>query len=145
MKITFSSNLTPSLKKKIENAIDHFDEQGEIVYKARNIIKLIELDGVHSINSKRYKIPNIINRFAYRWFRKSKAQRAFEYASILRDKGFLTPKPFAYAEERTGLFIKESFYVSEHVFDVYEFREIRDKPIQDIESLLRKAVYPISF
>ena len=80
----------------------------------RNTIKLFELDG-HTINIKSFKVPNIFNQIAYRFLRKSKAQRSFEYANILLDSGIGTPQPIAYYEFSTALLFKKSFYVSHHL------------------------------
>ena len=36
---------------------------------------------------KKYKRPALINCLIYTWFRKSKAQRAFEYAELFLQRG----------------------------------------------------------
>ena len=63
----------------------------------RNKIKLFELEG-KTINIKSFKVPNLINKIAYKYFRKSKARRSFEYATTLLEKGIGTPQPIAYFE-----------------------------------------------
>ena len=45
-----------------------FSEEGKTIYKARNEIKVFEVDGVE-LNVKRYRIPLLINRVIYRFFR----------------------------------------------------------------------------
>lgn len=69
-----------------------FSEEGKTIYKARNEIKVFEVDGVE-LNVKRYRIPLLINRVIYRFFRQPKAVRAYEYALRLVAKGFETPAP----------------------------------------------------
>ena len=56
-----------------------FSEEGKTIYKARNEIKVFEVDGVE-LNVKRYRVPLLINRVIYRFFRQPKAVRAYEYA-----------------------------------------------------------------
>ena len=56
-----------------------FSEEGKTIYKARNEIKVFEVDGVE-LNVKRYRVPLLINRIIYRFFRRPKAVRAYEYA-----------------------------------------------------------------
>ena len=73
-----------------------FSEEGKTIYKARNEIKVFEVDGVE-LNVKRYRVPLLINRVIYRFFRQPKAVRAYEYALRLVAKGFETPAPIAYA------------------------------------------------
>ena len=66
-----------------------FSEEGKTIYKARNEIKVFEVDGVE-LNVKRYRVPLLINRVIYRFFRQPKAVRAYEYALRLVAKGFET-------------------------------------------------------
>jgi hypothetical protein len=63
----------------------------------RNKIKLFELEG-NTINIKSFKIPNLINKIVYKYFRKSKARRSFEFATILLENKIGTPQPIAYYE-----------------------------------------------
>jgi hypothetical protein len=63
----------------------------ELFWKDRNVIKLFDLNG-QTINIKSFKVPNIVNK-AYKYFRKSKAKRSFEYATILLENGIGTPQP----------------------------------------------------
>ena len=104
----------------------------------RNKIKLFELDGA-TINIKSFKIPNIINQVAYKYFRKSKARRSYEYATVLLEKGIGTPQPIAFAEDFTVLGIKESYYISEHLSCDLTFRELVEIPdYPDHEKILRQ-------
>ncbi|MCS2332128.1 hypothetical protein NXW93_13990 [Parabacteroides distasonis] len=64
-----------------------FSEEGKTIYKARNEIKVFEVDGVE-LNVKRYRVPLLINRVIYRFFRQPKAVRAYEYALRLVAQGF---------------------------------------------------------
>ncbi len=76
----------------------------------RNKIKLFELEG-KTINIKSFKIPHLINKIAYKYFRKSKARRSYEYANRLIENGIGTPQPIAYAENFTlSGFRKELLY-----------------------------------
>ena len=76
--------------KKLENrlleCIKCFDSEGEnFIIGKRNTIKLFEVDE-KIINIKSFKKPHLINKIAYKYFRKSKARRSFEYANILLEK-----------------------------------------------------------
>ena len=62
----------------IDNIILNFDTQGEAFgNQDRNSLRLFNLND-KTINVKSFKIPNVINQIAYKFFRKSKAQRSFE-------------------------------------------------------------------
>ena len=99
----------------LDRVVQNFDSTGEeFGNQDRNSIKLFELEG-NTINVKSFKVPNIVNQIAYRIFRKSKAQRSFEYANTLRKLNIGTPQPIAYYEFTTPFFLKKSFYLSEHL------------------------------
>ena len=90
------------------------------------------------LNIKSFRIPNIINQIAYRFFRKSKAQRSFEYANKLIKLDVGTPQPIAFYEFKTSFLFKKSFYVSEHLNCDLTYRELTtnfDYP--DFENILR--------
>lgn len=104
----------------------------------RNVIKLFDLDG-KTINIKSFKIPNIVNKVAYKYFRKSKAKRSFEYATILLERGIGTPEPLAYFESFNSIGLRDSYYVSEHLEANLTFRELVEIPdYPDNENILRQ-------
>jgi tRNA A-37 threonylcarbamoyl transferase component Bud32 len=88
-----------------------FSTEGETIYKGRNELKVFDTD-FGKIVVKSFRIPHIINRFAYSFFRFSKAERSYEYSLEILKRGFQTPQPVAYMELfKTGL-LSESYYVS---------------------------------
>ncbi|MCI4443187.1 MAG: hypothetical protein JHC39_06725, partial [Lentimicrobium sp.] len=104
----------------------------------RNKIKLFELDG-KIINIKSFKIPNFINKVVYKYFRKSKAKRSFEFATKLLEKGIGTPQPIAYFENYDIIGLKDSYYVSEHLQCDLTFRELVEIPeYPDHSTILRQ-------
>lgn len=110
------------LKPDILEFINNFNTTGDYVVKGeRNSIKKKVLQGV-VVNVKQFKLPNAFNAFVYKYIRKSKARRSFEYANILIDKDILTPFPVAYFEETSALGLKRSFYISKHVDYDLDFR-----------------------
>ncbi|WP_304132974.1 lipopolysaccharide kinase InaA family protein [Mesonia mobilis] len=123
MKIVFSET-SSAHKSEIINIIKDFEVKGENIYGgSRNTIKTYDVGDI-VINVKSFKIPNLINQIAYRFFRKSKAQRSFEYAQHLKKLNIGTPEPIAYFEEFSSLSFKRSFYVSEHLESDLTFREL---------------------
>jgi len=121
------------------NCIEYFDSKGEdFIVGQRNKIKIFKLDG-KNINIKSFKTPNFINKVAYKYFRKSKARRSFEYATTLLEKGIGTPQPIAYFENHDGFGLKDSYYVSEHLQCDLTFRELVEIPdFPDHENILRQ-------
>lgn len=103
----------------------------------RNSLKLFELEG-KAFNVKSFRIPNIINQVAYKFFRKSKAQRSFEYANKLKELGVGTPQPIAYYEYKTLFLFQRSYYISEQLECDLTYRELtRDLNFPDHETILR--------
>ncbi|MGJ8685393.1 MAG: lipopolysaccharide kinase InaA family protein [Nonlabens sp.] len=126
------------LKEPIQAAIERFDSIGRSLHDGRNAVKVIEVSG-ESLNFKRFKKPNAINKIVYRFFRKSKAQRSYEYATILKEKGIGTPDPIAYLEEKGTLSFKTSFYISKQLDCDFTYRElINDDSIPDKEQILKE-------
>jgi len=104
----------------------------------RNTIKTFQLGNI-TLNIKSFKKPNIINAIAYRFIRKSKARRSYEYANTLLQKGIGTPQPFACFEKMGALGLKDSYYVSEHLMPDLTFRELVEVPAwPGHESILRQ-------
>ena len=105
---------------------------------ARNKIRLIEKEGL-IINVKSFKIPNLLNKVVYRYFRKSKAKRSFEFANYLIENNIGTPTPIAYFENYSALGLRDSYYMSEHLTTALTFRELVTQPnYPDHEIILRQ-------
>lgn len=126
------------LKEPIQKAIEQFDAVGRSLHDGRNLVKVIPVNDL-SLNFKRFKKPNAINKIVYRFFRKSKAQRSYEYATILKEKGIGTPDPIAYMEEKGLLSFGTSFYISMQVDCDFTYRElINDDTILNKEQILKE-------
>ena len=114
-------------KKSIDEILMNFNAVGQSLFAddkgRRNRIKVVEKDG-KKFNIKSFKKPNYINRYVYVMFRKSKAERSFEFAEKLIKKGIGTPKPIAYAEETSKGALTKSFYISEHLDYDLTFRDL---------------------
>ncbi len=61
---------------------------------------------------KYFKIPYFINKIVYTFFKKSKAQKSYEYALKIKD---FTPKPIGYIEFYKFGLLDESYFVSRKV------------------------------
>ena len=106
------------------NIKQFFKENSNTIHKARNELKVIEHEN-QKLVVKYFKIPHFINKIVYTFFKKSKAQKSYEYALKIKD---FTPKPIGYIEFYKFGLLDESYFVSEK-FD-YDFT-IRE-PLLDI-------------
>ena len=112
MKLIINSDFK-SYTSFIESIPSIFDKEGESIYKARNEIKTYTINDV-TFNVKSYKVPILINRIAYTFFRPTKAKRAYEYALRLLSMGIQTPTPVAYMEEKKHGLLTHSYFISLH-------------------------------
>lgn len=114
------------LQSQFDFLLENFKNSGELIgSEKRNIIKVFKVEGL-KVNIKSFKKPNFINSLIYGYFRKSKAQRSFEYANILLSKNIGTPQPLAFYENKTITGLKESYYFSVH---------------QDVDLMFRNLIF----
>lgn len=125
-------------QKTFEKLLSNFKNEGILIgTDKRNAIKYFDIDG-DKINIKSFKKPNFINKIVYRYFRKSKAKRSFEFAQILLDNGFGTPQPMAYLENFDVIGLTSSYYFSRQLDNVFMFRAtIFDVNFENREEITR--------
>ena len=130
------------LEAQLLNCIKHFDTKGEYVTKGeRNVIKSF-IVAYEAINIKSFKTPKTFNSLIYRYFRKSKARRSFEYAEKLIESDILTPFPIAYIENISVSGLKESYYLSKHVDYDFDFRDLIHNPLfENRDEILRQFTH----
>lgn len=122
----------------LDDCIAHFDTKGTpFGNQDRNALKLFKLDDI-TLNVKSFRVPNLINQIAYKFFRKSKAQRSFEYANKLDGLGIGTPQPVAYYEYKTLFLFKKSYYISAQLDCDLTYRALtKDLDYPNHEAILR--------
>ena len=87
-----------------------FQQEGKSIYEGRNSVKLFSSQGMDFI-VKRFKKPNIVQGISYSFFKKSKAERAFLYAGIFRDRGIDTPHEIAFIEIKKNRLLSDSYFI----------------------------------
>lgn len=125
------------LKNEIQALPERFKNEGEVLEKDRNVIKIISVDGI-PMNVKSFKIPNPINRLAYAYVRPSKAERSYKYAELLLKRGIGTPKPIAYIICKNLLGISHSYYISLQQEHDFLFRDLKLQNPPEMEQILRE-------
>lgn len=116
--------------KNIQNCFIHSNTS---IHKARNEIKIIDFEG-QKLVVKSFKIPNIINKVVYTFFRDSKAKKSYENSVKIID---FVPNPVGFVEFKKFGLLNESYYISEK-FD-YDFT-IRE-PLRDNDFENKKEVF----
>lgn len=90
---------------------DYFENQGELLFAGRNIVKRFHIEGLDVV-VKRYGHMTFFNRLMYSTFRKSKAIRAYLHASQLSSLEISTPKEIAAIEIYTKGILQDSYFIS---------------------------------
>ncbi|WP_282124692.1 lipopolysaccharide kinase InaA family protein [Algibacter mikhailovii] len=109
-----------------DDIIHNFDSKGEnFGNQDRNSLKLFKLRK-KTINVKSFRIPHLVNQIVYRFFRKSKAQRSYEYANKLLAMNVGTPQPIGYYEFKSLFLFNKSYYISEQLDCDLTYRELVD-------------------
>jgi serine/threonine protein kinase len=138
MKFIFAEGLY-AYKDDILSTLKKFKNEGKLIGDgSRNVIKVFNLKGI-DFNFKLFKQHNIINRHVYKFYRKSKARRSFEYAHMLIQKGYWTPKPVAYIENHDFIGLTSSYYISEQLENCWTFDLVlRDHSFPDREQIIKE-------
>lgn len=131
--------LNPSyehLRDWVESLPQTFAQQGEIIYDARNQIRVIEGPDHERYNVKRYCCPKWYNRLIYTFFRKPKAVRAYTNALLLNQRGIATPEPIAYILCGKG-WLAESYLITRQIDYAHRLYEWGDGLTEGREDVMR--------
>ena len=119
-------NINPKykhLESFLENLPENFNSIGTSIYKGRNEIKTIEIDGI-ILNVKSFKVPHLVNKIAYTYIRKSKAEKSFKFGLKLTELNINTPEPVASIVCNKNGLIYHSYYISLQFECDYTIREL---------------------
>lgn len=119
-----------------ESIKDIFSHDDHTIHKARNELKIIDLNGIKTV-VKSFKIPHFLNRIVYTYFRKSKAYKSYHNALRLEELGISTPKPIALIEFYELGLLGESFFIAEHFEYDFTIRTPLLEPLEDREAIFK--------
>ena len=129
------------MDKALLDIINKFDSLGsDFVVGKRNKIKIIPYNNI-ILNIKSFKKPIFLNGIIYKFFRKSKAERSYNYAKILTNKGIGTPNPIAFYENKSNFRLLDSYYICEHLSPDYVFKNLFITHIEDLETILKQFTH----
>lgn len=124
-----------TFKEFVLNIKEHFKTNTHTIHKARNELKIIKFNNIELV-VKAFKVPNIINQFAYSYIRNSKAKKSFTNAMTLIQKEVNSPDPIAYIEFYDKTLLKESFFISLNYKHDFLIRE----PLYETDFLNREEI-----
>lgn len=125
----------PSFASLLQNIKALFGSSGESIHKARNELKIMDLDGINCV-VKAFRVPNFVNQFAYAYIRKSKAYKSYHNALKLQSLEVNTPEPIGYIEFYDSGLLQESFFVSRHYPYEITMANVRDDDLSDKTAIL---------
>ncbi|WP_321470586.1 hypothetical protein [Halarcobacter sp.] len=96
--------------KFLENIKEFFKDSETSIHKARNEIKIIDFEG-EKLVVKSFKVPHILNKIIYSFFRDSKAKKSYENSLKIGD---FAPRAIGYIEFKNSFLFEKSFFVSEN-------------------------------
>ncbi|CAA6808556.1 MAG: FIG00388958: hypothetical protein [uncultured Sulfurovum sp.] len=115
-----------------------FIKNNQSIHKARNELKIIKHHNITTV-VKAFKIPNIINQFAYAYLRGSKAKKSYYNSMKLIELGIQTPEPIGYIEFYEKDLLKESFFISLHQPYNFLIREpLYEANFSDRENIIKQ-------
>ena len=119
----------------IQRLPDTFGTEGEILVDGRNQVREVVVEGERLV-VKYFKRITTANRFVYRYFRASKASRAYRNAQVLLSRGVSTPFPVASFDVYSQGKLVHSFFVSRHVAYPSAY-ELMARPYHEVEEELK--------
>ena len=132
-KITLNNNFE-NFQDFLLNIKSYFNDSSQTIHKARNELKIINYDNIDTV-VKSFKVPNILRKIIYTYFRDSKAKKSYEYS--LRIKEF-TPQPIGYIEFYTTGLIDDSYFISEKFDYDFTIREpLLDSKFEDRDEIFK--------
>jgi len=122
-------------EKLLTNIREYFRDSQDSIHKARNEIKIIDYEN-QKLVVKAFKIPNMLNKIVYTFFRGTKAKKSYE--NSLRISNFV-PKAIGYIEFRQFGLLSDSYFISEKFEYDFTIREvITEKDFKDRETIFKE-------
>ena len=123
----------------LESFEKEFTQNQNIIKNDRNIVKILRLGEIETV-TKSFKTPNFIQGFVYKFFRKSKARRSFEYSELLNQKGIKTPEPLGYIEVFDRFRLRKSYYISRKIGYDFTLNFATDRKVEDFREILNSFI-----
>ena len=107
-------------EKLLINIRDYFKGSTNSIHKARNEIKILDYENQKFV-VKAFKVPNLLNKIVYTFFRGTKAKKSYE--NSLRISKFV-PQAIGYIEFRKFGLLSDSYFISEQFEYDFTIREV---------------------
>ena len=126
-------NYATNFTEFLLNIQNYFSANTTTIHKARNELKIINYADQDTV-VKSFRVPHLLNRIIYTFFRDSKAKKSYDYSIKIAP---FTPLPIGYIEFYTNSLLSESYFVSEKFEYDFTIRE----PLLDLRFKDRDAIF----
>jgi len=116
---------------------EKFDKSHESIHKARNELRIVELHEYKCV-IKSFKIPHLLNRIIYTYFKDSKAKKSYVNSLRLQELNIHTPEPIAYIEELCPTLHKSHFINLLFDYDFTIREPLLDKNFENREEIFKE-------
>jgi hypothetical protein len=116
MKYEVSTNQYINLIVEVRS---YFKSSDKTIYDGRNSLKIISYQEKELV-IKSFKVPHLINRIAYSFFRDSKAKKSYKNSVQIQE---FTPEAIGYVEHFKFGLLLDSYYLSENYAYDFTIRE----------------------
>ena len=121
--------------KLLINIREYFKDSKNSIHKARNEIKILDYKNKKLV-VKAFKVPNLLNKIVYTFFRGTKAKKSYE--NSLKISSFV-PQAIGYIEFRKFGLLSDSYFISEQFEYDFTIREvITEADFKDRENIFRE-------
>jgi hypothetical protein len=132
-----------SINEKYENFRDillditsYFNASNESIHKARNELRVADIKG-EKVVIKAFKIPHLLNQFAYAHIRDGKARKSYDNARKLQALHVNTPTPIGLIEFYHFGLLKESYFLAKYELYDFTIREAFHHKIEDFKEVIK--------
>ena len=121
--------------KLLINIREYFKDSKNSIHKARNEIKILDYKN-QKLVVKAFKVPNLLNKIVYTFFRGTKAKKSYE--NSLKISSFV-PQAIGYIEFRKFGLLSDSYFISEQFEYDFTIREvITEADFKDRENIFKE-------
>ena len=121
-------------KPFLEDINKYFEDSDESIHKARNEIKIVNFESKELV-VKSFKIPHIINKIVYTFFKDSKAKKSYDNSIKISE---FVPKPIGFIELKKFCLLDKSYFISENFKYDFTIREpLLDDNFPDKENIFK--------
>jgi serine/threonine protein kinase len=112
-----------------------YNKKNKVLFDKRNTIKVLEFNKKEYI-VKSFKIPHIINKIVYTFFRDTKAKKSYKNSILIGD---FAPQAIGYIEFKKYGLLYDSYFISEKFNYDFTIREpLLDENFPDKENILKE-------